>query len=172
MSSTGDVDDDNLGGDESKKSERKRQRERQRRSDLANAFDELSSLLADIEPDDSDSGSNRRRRRKSEGGAISTADLDQAADNSGMTRLDLIGRSVEALRRLHGENTELKRVVEQQREGRDDKVIAVLFAWVVHLDAASVLMPHIIFKTKGSTSNGTHAHICGSRPWWWARRRT
>jgi hypothetical protein len=119
MSSTAGDGDDDFGGDESKKSERKRQRERQRRSDLANAFDELASFLAEIDPDDSDSGPKTRRRRKSEGG--SAADIDPA-DNSGMTRLDLIGRSVEALRRLNGENTELKRVVEQQREGRDDKV--------------------------------------------------
>ena len=38
--------------DESKKSERKRKRERQRRSDLANAFEELSSLVVQIDPDD------------------------------------------------------------------------------------------------------------------------
>ena len=40
--------------DESKKSERKRKRERQRRSDLANAFEELSTLVIQIDPDDND----------------------------------------------------------------------------------------------------------------------
>jgi len=119
MSTAGDLPDDAFGGDDSKKSERKRQRERQRRFDLANAFDELASILAQVDPDDPENASNRQRRRRKSG--VEPADLDNA-DNTGTTRLDLIGRSVEALRRLHQENTELKRLVEQQREGREDKV--------------------------------------------------
>lgn len=118
MSSVPDGDDDNLGGDDSKKSERKRQRERQRRFDLANAFDELAALLAQIDPEESEASSARRRRRKSD---PSTVDLD-GADSTGLTRLDLVGRSIEALRRLHQENQDLKRAVEEQRERRDDKV--------------------------------------------------
>lgn len=124
MSNAGDGEDENFGGDDSKKSERKRQRERQRRYDLANAFDELASLLSEIEDGSDASAQHRRRRRKSQGGG-DAADMDQS-DSSGMTRLDLIGRSVEAMRKLHRENIELKRVVEQQREGRDEKVSIII----------------------------------------------
>jgi len=106
---------DRGGGEEGKKSERKRQRERQRRYDLANAFEELGSLLSEIEPEEADG--HRRRRRRSSAGDASEAD----PDSSGMTRLDLIGRGIEALRRLYRENAELKRIVESRGSG-DDKV--------------------------------------------------
>lgn len=114
-----DFDAENAGGDESTKSERKRQRERQRRSDLANAFDELAAILSMIDPDESDSTSTRQKRRKKSVG--DAADLD-ASDNAGSTRLDLIGKSVDVLRRLHNENIELKRIHERNGEGKDDKV--------------------------------------------------
>ena len=122
MNAAGDGEDD-IGGDGPKKSERKRERERQPRFDLANAFDELATLLSEVEPDEPDADSllNHRRRRRRSGTDSSTADADHA-ESSGMTRLDLIGRSIEAMRRLNRENKELKRIVEQQREGRDEKV--------------------------------------------------
>lgn len=117
-----DLDADIAGGDESTKSERKRQRERQRRSDLANAFDELAAILSLIDPDESDSLSTRQKRRKKSVG--DATDLD-AGDNAGSTRLDLIGKSVDVLRRLHSENMELKRIHERNGEGKDDKVSAI-----------------------------------------------
>jgi hypothetical protein len=110
----------------SKKSERKRQREKQRRFDLANAFDELASLLARTEPEDLDSSSGSRKRKKRN---ADESEIDPA-DAAGMTRLDLIGRTIDAIRRLHNENLELRQELEHQRRSRgggsgDDKVSAM-----------------------------------------------
>ena len=129
MSGVGDEEDPSMGAaDESRKSERKRQRERQRRSDLASAFDELASLITQIENpavgggpilSSSSSGAasldhhhhhyaaaledpaKRQRRRRSGVG-------EELEDSSGLTRLDLIGRTVGVLRRLQQENAELR----------------------------------------------------------------
>ena len=108
-----------------RKSERKRQREKQRRSDLANAFDELASLLAKIEPGQGDVGAVASKKRRRRSGDV--ADLDTSGEQgSGLTRLDLIGRAIEALKKLHKENQELKQSADQQgyraRGGSDDKV--------------------------------------------------
>ena len=125
--------------DESKKSERKRKRERQRRSDLASAFEELSTLVIQIDPDDNDpqssstltdtdgiaipssagaaaggGGSKKVQRRKSGGEAEASGDLD----GSGMTRLDLIGRTTMLLRRLQRENSDLRRRFDDYKKGR------------------------------------------------------
>lgn len=102
--------DDAHPGDDSRKSERKRQRERQRRSDLAGAFDELAQLLTQVEPGGgeggSESGENKRRRRRSSmSGGQDDAPLE---DSAGMTRLDLIGRTIGVLRRLQQENADLR----------------------------------------------------------------
>lgn len=116
--------DDGIGIDDSKKSERKRQRERQRRSDLANAFEELSSLLSQIDPDESENAPNNRRKRRKSGSigeTVDTADVDA----TGMTRLDLIGRTAEVLRNLQRENAELKQRLEEEQQkqsGGDEKV--------------------------------------------------
>lgn len=113
----GDEDDTDELVDDSKKSERKRQRERQRRSDIANAFEELSSLLSQIDPDESENASSKRKRRKS------GEPVESDVDASGMTRLDLIGRTAEVLRKLQRENDELRRKLEEnRRSGGDDKV--------------------------------------------------
>jgi len=105
--------------DDSRKSERKRQRERQRRSDLASAFDELSTLLTQIETPSgelagggSEDSSARRRRRRSGTG-------DDMEDSAGMTRLDLIGRTVGVLRRLLHENADLRRRLMEGGGGGD-----------------------------------------------------
>jgi hypothetical protein len=72
------------------RSERKRQREKQRRSDLAAAFDALANTLLQIEP-----GMASGRRSHPSG-------------QSSITRLDLIAETVEGIRRLHDENLRLK----------------------------------------------------------------
>jgi hypothetical protein len=122
-------DDDPSPGDDdpeptSKKSERKRQREKQRRFDLANAFDELAALLSRIEPEELDSSSNSRKKKKK---SSEEPELDPA-DAAGMTRLDLIGRTIDAIGRLHRENLELRHSLEHGRRNNrgggsgDDKV--------------------------------------------------
>jgi hypothetical protein len=85
-----------------KRSERKRQREKQRRSDLSNAFDELAAFIVQVEPESGDQDlDSKKKRKKSDGGE----------DASGITRLDLIGRALRIMRRLHTENEERKRII-------------------------------------------------------------
>lgn len=101
-----------FGAEESKKSERKRQRERQRRNDIALAFSELATLVSKVDAQD-DGSQSRRRRRRSVG-----EDDDQVDDASGMTRLDVIVRTIEAMRKLQNENAELKRRLEKSGGSR------------------------------------------------------
>lgn len=136
MSAAPNHEDDPPTGEEnestSKKSERKRQREKQRRFDLANAFDELATLLSRLEPEELDSSSNSRKQRKRKN-STDEAELDPA-DAAGMTRLDLIGRTIDSIRRLHRENLELRQALDNQRRlgntggSVDDKVRACLSA--------------------------------------------
>ena len=88
------------------RSERKRQREKQRRSDLASAFDVLANILLEVEPGTDQEGVGQDGRKSS---VHDSGELDHA-DPAGqtITRLDLIGETVEAIRRLHTENTKLK----------------------------------------------------------------
>jgi Helix-loop-helix DNA-binding domain len=92
------------------KSERKRTRERQRRSDLASAFEELATLVAQIDPEEEDGDTRGKRgRRKS----------DDPPDVDSMTRLDLIGRTTGVLRRLQRENADLRRRIEDKGLSND-----------------------------------------------------
>ena len=126
----GELPDGAAGGESSHKSERKRQRERQRRSALAGAFDELTALLGQLEPDDAaslpteppmdSSSSSKRKRRRS----VGQEDLE---DSAGMTRLDLIGRTVGVLRRLQKENSDLKRRLVESASGGGDSDQKVSF---------------------------------------------
>jgi hypothetical protein len=105
MSLDGGDPQDELPGDEnetSKRSERKRQREKQRRSDLSNAFDELAAFIVQVEPEtaEADADAKKKRKKSSEGD-----------DTSGITRLDLIGRALRIMKRLHRENEERKRII-------------------------------------------------------------
>lgn len=161
MSGLPGLDDEHLAGEDtesnSKKSERKRQREKQRRSDLANAFEELSSLLSRIEPEEDDAGGKKRKRRSSVDGS-NEAD---AADSSGMTRLDVIGRTIEILRRLHRENSELKQSLDQPRRdggSGDDRVRSI--SQVVSPWAS---FSHFFSCDSGGLGDGTDA-IGGGRP--------
>jgi hypothetical protein len=98
-------------GDRSAKQQQRRrelaEREKQRRMDLANAFDELAAMLSKIEPSEEEKEKeeenvNGNKRRKK--GPISEIE----AETLGMNRLDLIGRTIDTLRRLHEENSDLK----------------------------------------------------------------
>jgi len=90
-----------------KRSERKRQREKQRRSDLSNAFDELASFIMQVEPESGDPDADAKKKRKKS---------DGAEDASGITRLELIGRALRIMRRLHSENEERKRIIASFQE--------------------------------------------------------
>lgn len=96
---------DRIDHEVNKRSERKRRREKQRRSDLSNAFDELSAFIVQVEqiktPDNSGTDKKGKKRKSSDGGE----------DSSGITRLDLIGRALRIMKRLYRENEERKRVI-------------------------------------------------------------
>lgn len=118
MSSLNPDEDLNLGEDEANKSLRKRERERQRRTEMASAFNDLSQLLAELDPDNSDSQSTARRRRRR--GSDTEQEFDIPGE-SNMTRLLLINRATSLLRNLHAENTDLKQRL-RSGAGGDDKV--------------------------------------------------
>jgi hypothetical protein len=95
------------GSETNKRSERKRQREKQRRFDLSNAFDELAAFIAQVEPGHEDIDLEGKKKRKKSG---------EGEDSSGITRLDLIGRALKIMKRLHRENEERKRILTAMQE--------------------------------------------------------
>ena len=104
MSVDGDRTRDDSHGEEqesTKRSERKRQRGKQRRSDLSNAFDELAAFISQVEPDAVEMDGDGKKKRKKSG----------EDESSGITRLDLIGRALQIMKRLHRENEERKRII-------------------------------------------------------------
>lgn len=146
----GGEDEDALGSaflvDDTKKSERKRKRERQRRSDLTNALDELASLVSQIDPDESMDGSSaaaaavqkKRRRKSGEEEAAIVQPPPSDLDNTNMTRLDLIGRATSVLKRLHSENLELRRrLVDQQSRSEGDDKVRTKFTVLAVIDSIS-----------------------------------
>lgn len=94
--------DDVEGEGTAKKTERKREREKQRRGDLSNAFDELAAVLSRIEPDEADRASTSNKKRKKSIGEAGDGDA------SGTTRLDLVVRTVDILKKLHADNVDLR----------------------------------------------------------------
>jgi hypothetical protein len=114
------------------RSERKRKREKQRRFDLSNAFTELGSLLSMIEPEESDADASRKKGRRKCVGEVNEAEV---GDASGMPRLDLIGRTIETLRRIHQENLELKHALEQKSNvGDANKEVLVMVPTLTSTD--------------------------------------
>jgi hypothetical protein len=89
--------------EESDKGERKRQREKQRRSDFASAFEELQALLDVIEPD-------------SDGYKVPSVDSDTTTPS---TRLDLVRQTTETLRRIYYDNVEMRRLLNTRSTGTD-----------------------------------------------------
>lgn len=88
------------------RSERKRHREKKRRSDVNKGFDDLTALLLEIDPVVRAEAEDRAKR----GQWKSTAGGQE--DNI-LSRVELIGRTVEVLRRVHKENEQRKLIIEQ-----------------------------------------------------------
>ena len=152
--------DGNLGKDESKKAERKRERERRRRAENAQAFEELSAIVAEIDPEGG-GGSPveapapaRRRRRKSLAGGLD----DAFDDTSGMTRLDLINRTTLLLKRLQQENTELRRRFES---GDDSNKVRVSPRFdITHWPSLMALTGSAGHGADSDTRGSTRATTC------------
>ena len=88
------------------RSERKRHREKKRRSDVNKGFDDLTALLLEIDPVVRAEADDRARRGQWKG------TLGGQEDNI-LSRVELIGRSVEILGRVHKENEQRKLIIEQ-----------------------------------------------------------
>ena len=95
----------------SSRSERKRKREKDRRKGEKERFQELSHLLSQIEPQEGsrNSGNTPNNDPDATSTLHRTTEATDSADFSGLTRIDLIGRTVEIIRRLHTQNIELRR---------------------------------------------------------------
>ena len=88
------------------RSERKRHREKKRRSDVNRGFDELMGLLIEIDPDVRAEAEEKARRGQWKGNL-------GAAEENLLSRVDLICRTVEVLRRVHLENEQRKLIIAQ-----------------------------------------------------------
>lgn len=86
------------------RSERKRHREKKRRSDVNKGFDELMTLLLEIDPQVRLEAEERARRGQWKG-------TFGAHEENLLSRVDLISRTVEVLRRIHRENEERKQII-------------------------------------------------------------
>jgi Helix-loop-helix DNA-binding domain len=86
------------------RSERKRHREKKRRSDVNKGFDDLMSLLVEIDPDIRAEAEDRVKR-------VQYKSNMAAAEENLLSRVDLIARTVEVLRRVHQENEENKKII-------------------------------------------------------------
>lgn len=87
------------------RSERKRHREKKRRSDVNKGFDDLTSLLWDIDPTMRMEAEERAARLQTKG---QSAGPPEAAL---LSRVDLISRATQLLRQLHHENERNKSIV-------------------------------------------------------------
>lgn len=88
------------------RSERKRYREKKRRSDVNKGFDDLMNLLIEIDPAVRAEAEERARRGQWKG-------TIGAQEDNLLSRVDLISRSVQVLRRLHHENEQRKGIIDQ-----------------------------------------------------------
>ena len=96
------------------RTERKRMREKKRREDLAEAFGELAQLVSRVHPsEEADATPTRKRSRRR---SRDHADVE-SGDAPGLPRLELIARTIEAIRHLHQENVGLKHKLAEQQLG-------------------------------------------------------
>jgi len=110
--------------DGKEKSERKRQREKQRRSELTNAFDDLAAMVLKIDCE-SDADSAELPRKKSKRNPCRLEGGEPCpGDTGGMTRVDLINRALSIMKNLREENSDLKESL--QRSGDKDDVFVMV----------------------------------------------
>jgi hypothetical protein len=96
------------------RAERKRHRERKRRNDVNKGFDDLMELLLEIDPvvrAEAEERASLRLRGNGQhckgNGAIGSGNTEDSI----LSRVELIGRAVEVLRRTHRENEERKAMI-------------------------------------------------------------
>ncbi|CAB9498994.1 expressed unknown protein [Seminavis robusta] len=88
------------------RSERKRHREKKRRSDVNKGFDELMSLLLEIDPEvraDAEERTSKGQCKRALG----------AHEDNVLSRVDLIATACRVLKRVHTENEKHKKMIEE-----------------------------------------------------------
>ncbi|GKY94009.1 hypothetical protein MPSEU_000367700 [Mayamaea pseudoterrestris] len=100
------------------RSERKRYREKKRRSDVNRGFEDLMTLLLEVDPEVRAEAEDRARRGQWKGTAA-------PQDDNLLSRVDLISRTVTVMRRLHEENEQRKLIIGQliQESNRSDSLV-------------------------------------------------
>jgi Helix-loop-helix DNA-binding domain len=87
------------------RSERKRHREKKRRSDVNKGFDDLTSLLWEIDPTMRVEAEERATRLQTKGQSVGPPEAAL------LSRVDLISRATQLLRRLYHENEQNKNII-------------------------------------------------------------
>lgn len=104
------------------RSERKRHREKKRRSDVNKGFDDLTALLIEIDPEVR-AETQERAKRGQFNGKINDGVPQQQEENV-LSRVDLISRTAEVLRRVHRENEERKQIIASLVDGKSPRTAA------------------------------------------------
>lgn len=86
------------------RSERKRSREKQRRSDVNTQFSDLTALLKKIEAEDVQNDESRQ------------AFMELTTSSNNMNRVDLIGKTISVLGRIHNDNRKRRLAIEELTE--------------------------------------------------------
>lgn len=102
------------GGSTNRRAERKRQREKQRRTELSNAFDELSSFVVQLERDHKMMNQHPSNGYHPHNDPYNQHHHHPAVD-TGITRLDLVGRALKMMKVIHEENEHNKRIIASYR---------------------------------------------------------
>ena len=98
------------------RSERKRHREKKRRNDVNKGFEDLMNLLLEIDPSVRSEAEERSKRGQFKSGSPAAAAPVAAPappEENLLSRVDLITKTTEVLRRVHRENEDRKAIIEQ-----------------------------------------------------------
>ena len=99
------------------RSERKRHREKKRRNDVNKGFEDLMNLLLEIDPSVRSEAEERSKRGQFKSGTPNAAAAGSSApaqaEENLLSRVDLITKTTEVLRRVHRENEDRKSIIEQ-----------------------------------------------------------
>ena len=98
-----------------RRAERKRQREKQRRNELATAFDELSSFVVQLERDHNQHHPGYGNSGYPPDPYNNSLHHHHPAVDTGITRLDLVGRALKMMKLIHEENEHNKRIIASYR---------------------------------------------------------
>jgi uncharacterized protein Veg len=113
------------------KSERKRKREKQRRSELTNSFDDLATFVLQLDAENDEQTGEKDSKKKSR--RLSSSNRNDGGDNDtgGMTRVDLIMKSLAIMKRLQRENTELKQQLARSGPNAGKNEVSMVLTFIL-----------------------------------------